>query len=80
MTGSSWLQAEPCCCAAANGQGQPDFSTVQIKTTPLGNGLYMLEGQGGNITVAVTGDAPLSDDTNRDAFTRLVHRSIKARS
>src|SRR5882724_3926715 len=57
-------------CAAANGQGQPDFSKAQIKSTPLGNGLYMLEGQGGNITVAVTGDgiimvdaqfAPLSD-------------------
>jgi cyclase len=56
--------------AAANGQGQPDFSNVQIKSTSLGNGLYMLEGQGGNITVAVTNDgiimvdaqfAPLSD-------------------
>jgi glyoxylase-like metal-dependent hydrolase (beta-lactamase superfamily II) len=54
----------------AQAQGQPDFSNVQIKTTPLGNSLYMLEGQGGNITVAVTADgiimvddqfAPLSD-------------------
>src|SRR5262245_2329709 len=55
---------------AANAQGQQDFSKVQIKTTPLGNGMYMLEGQGGNITVAATPDgiimvdgqfAPLSD-------------------
>lgn len=54
----------------ANAQGQQDFSNVQIKSTLLANGIYMLEGQGGNITVAVTPDgiimvddqfAPLSD-------------------
>jgi cyclase len=32
----------------------PDFSKVEIKTTGLGDNVYMLEGQGGNITVAVT--------------------------
>jgi cyclase len=31
----------------------PDFSKVEIKTTDLGDNIYMLEGQGGNITVAV---------------------------
>src|ERR1700694_4817662 len=31
----------------------PDFSKVEIKTTGLGDNVYMLEGQGGNITVAV---------------------------
>src|SRR5258706_8970529 len=31
----------------------PDFSKVEIKTTHLGDNVYMLEGQGGNITVAV---------------------------
>jgi cyclase len=30
-----------------------DFSRVEIKTTGLGDNVYMLEGQGGNITVAV---------------------------
>ncbi len=30
----------------------PDFSKVEIKTTSLGNDVYMLEGLGGNITVA----------------------------
>src|SRR6266480_2375599 len=30
-----------------------DFSKVEIKTTELGDNVYMLEGQGGNITVAV---------------------------
>ena len=31
----------------------PDFSKVEIKTTDLGDNVYMLEGQGGNITVAL---------------------------
>ena len=31
----------------------PDFSKVEIKTTDLGDNVYMLEGQGGNITVAI---------------------------
>src|SRR6267143_832138 len=34
----------------------PDFSKVEIKTTDLGSNCYMLEGQGGNITVAVATD------------------------
>src|SRR5437879_3658354 len=48
-------------------QQQVDWDKIQIKTTDLGNKTYMLEGQGGNITVAVgtimvDGQfAPLSD-------------------
>lgn len=47
-----------------------DWAKIEIKTTDLGNNTYMLEGQGGNITVAVGSDgiimvdgqfAPLSD-------------------
>jgi glyoxylase-like metal-dependent hydrolase (beta-lactamase superfamily II) len=47
-----------------------DWAKVQIRTTDLGNRTYMLEGQGGNITIAVGSDgifmvdgqyAPLSD-------------------
>jgi glyoxylase-like metal-dependent hydrolase (beta-lactamase superfamily II) len=34
----------------------PDFSKVEIKTTGLGDNVYMLESQGGNITVAVAKD------------------------
>jgi cyclase len=30
----------------------PDFSKVEIKTTDLGDGMYMLEGLGGNMTLA----------------------------
>src|SRR5258707_3463886 len=39
-----------------------DFSKVEIKTTDLGDDVYMLEGQGGNITVAVGKDAIIMVD------------------
>ena len=58
---------------AANAQ-QPDFSKVEIKTTDLGNKTYMLEGQGGNITVAVGSDGIIMVDTQ---FAPL-HDKIKA--
>src|SRR5712672_4215596 len=48
--------------AAANGQGV-DYSKVEIKTTDLGNKTYMLEGQGGNITVAVGTDGIIMIDS-----------------
>ena len=52
---------------AANAQGVPvserDFSGVEIETTDLGNGTYMLQGDGGNITVAVADDSMLLVDT-----------------
>ena len=52
----------------------PEYSKVEIKTTDLGNKTYMLEGQGGNITVAVGDDAVLMVDTQ---FAPL-HDKIKA--
>src|SRR5450631_1483127 len=58
---------------AANAQ-QPDFSKVEIKTTDLGNKTYMLEGQGGNITVAVGTDGIIMVDGQ---FAPL-HDKIKA--
>jgi len=39
-----------------------DFSNVEIKTTDLGDGVYMLEGQGGNITVATAKDGIIMVD------------------
>ncbi len=58
---------------AANAQA-PDFSKVEIKTTDLGNKTYMLEGQGGNITVAVGTDGIIMVDGQ---FAPL-HDKIKA--
>jgi hypothetical protein len=40
----------------------PDFSKVEIKTTNPGDNIYMLEGQGGNITVAVAKDGIIMVD------------------
>ena len=62
-----------------------DFSKVEIKTTNLGDGIYMLEGQGGNITVAVAKDgiimvdsdyAPLHDKI-KAAISAISNRPIK---
>ena len=45
--------APPASTPSAAAPAPPDFSKVEIKTTDLGDHVYMLEGQGGNITVAV---------------------------
>ena len=55
-------------------QQNVDFSKVEIKTTDLGNKTYMLEGQGGNITVAVGTDGIIMVDSE---FAPL-HDKIKA--
>ena len=52
----------------------PDFSKVEIKTTDLGDSMYMLEGQGGNITVAVAKDGIIMVDGQYAAL----HDKIKA--
>jgi cyclase len=52
----------------------PDFSKVEIKTTDLGDNMYMLEGQGGNITVAVARDGIIMVDGEFAAL----HDKIKA--
>jgi cyclase len=49
LAGSAMAQQQPPAAAPP----PPDFSKVEIKTTDLGDNVYMLEGQGGNITVAV---------------------------
>jgi cyclase len=52
----------------------PDFSKVEIKTTDLGDNVYMLEGQGGNITLAIAKDGIIMVDGE---FAPL-HDKIKA--
>ena len=59
---------------AAVAQQQPDFSKVQIKTTKVSGNIYMLEGQGGNITVAVAKDGIIMVDGEYAAL----HDKIKA--
>ncbi len=60
--------------AGGAGAQQPDFSKVEIKATDLGNKTYLLEGQGGNITLAVGTDGIILVDSQ---FAPL-HDKIKA--
>jgi len=64
-----YKSASAACAAAlimlggtALAQQNVDFSKVEIKTTDLGNKTYMLEGQGGNITIAVGTDGIIMVD------------------
>jgi cyclase len=66
--------ATTCLLSASAVAQQPDFSKVEIKTTDLGNKTYLLEGQGGNITVAVGSDGIILVDSQ---FAPL-HDKIKA--
>ena len=53
LLGGSALAQQPAPAAPPAAPPPVDFSKVEIKTTDLGDNVYMLEGQGGNITVAV---------------------------
>jgi cyclase len=68
LTGIAGAQQPPAAAAPV------DFSKVEIKTTDLGDGIYMLEGQGGNITVAMAKDGIIMVDGQ---FAPL-HDKIKA--
>jgi cyclase len=59
---------------SAFAQQNVDFSKVETKTADLGNHTYMLQGQGGNITVAVGTDGIIMVDSE---FAPL-HDKIKA--
>jgi cyclase len=59
---------------AATHPPPPDFSKVEIRTTDLGDHMYMLEGQGGNITVAVAKDGIIMVDGQYAAL----HDKIRA--
>ena len=55
-----------------------DWDKIQIKTTDLGNKTYMLEGQGGNITVAVGSDGLIMVDTQFAPLSDKIKAAIKA--
>src|SRR5262245_63095976 len=48
--------------ASVNAAQQQDFSKIEVKTTDLGKNTYMLEGAGGNVTVAVGTDGVIMVD------------------
>ena len=70
LSGPAFAQQQP----AASPPPPVDYSKVEIKTIALGNNAYMLEGQGGNITVVVAKDGIILVDGQ---FAPL-HDKIKA--
>ena len=55
-----------------------DWDKIQIKTTDLGNKTYMLEGQGGNITVAVGTDGIIMVDGQFAPLSAKIKAAIAA--
>jgi cyclase len=62
----------------ANAQPLIDWDKIQIKTIDLGNRTYMLEGQGGNITVAVGDDGIIMVDGQFAPLSEKIKAAIKA--
>jgi cyclase len=62
---------------SAYAQQQPDWDKVQIKKTDLGHNTYMLEGQGGNITIAVGTDGIIMVDTQFAPLSDKIKAAIK---
>src|SRR5579864_8226105 len=63
--------------AATAGQAQPDFSSVQIKTTKLAGNFYTLEGQGGTIGVLTGPDGVFLVDCQFAPLTEKIVAAIK---
>jgi cyclase len=77
LLGSGAIFAQPAMAQQAAPAPAPparDFSKTEIKSTDLGHRTYMLEGEGGNMTVAVGGDGIIMVDGE---FAPL-HDKIKA--
>jgi len=64
--------------SSANAQQQVDWDKIQIKTIDLGNKTYRLEGQGGNITVAVGTDGIIMVDSQFAPLSDKIKAAIKA--
>lgn len=58
----------------------PDFSKVEVKTTDLGMRTYMLEGFGGNVTVAVADDGVIMVDGQFAPMHDKLKAAIEAQS
>ena len=69
------ILAFPAVAAAAPLAAQAGLDTVQIRTLPLGKGVYLLMGSGGNMALSVGSDAALLVD---DQFAPLSARILAA--
>jgi cyclase len=71
------LAALAAAAVVALGQGAPDFSKVQIKTTKLSDNFYTLEGQGGTICVLTGPDGVLMVDAQFAPLSEKIAAAIK---
>ena len=55
-----------------------DWAKIEIKTTDLGHNTYRLEGQGGNITIAVGSDGIIMVDSQFAPLSDKIKAAIKA--
>ena len=62
----------------ANAQAQTNYDTVQVRSTLLNRGVYMLTGSGGNIGVAVGDDAVFVIDDQFAPLTPKILAAIQA--
>src|SRR5215472_16962637 len=77
-TALATLAATALLAGTAMAQQPVDWDKIQIKTTDLGNKTYMLEGQGGNITVAVGTDGIIMVDTQFAPLSEKIKAAVKA--
>jgi len=56
---------------------EQDFSKVEIRTTPLAEGLYVLQGAGGNITASVGADGALLVDSEYAPLADKIRAAIR---
>jgi cyclase len=75
---ASGAQAQQTPAAAPPAPPIIDWASIQIRTTDLGNKTYMLEGQGGNITIAVGSDGILMIDGQFAPLSDKIKAAIRA--
>lgn len=81
LAASVALFAEPALAQQPKAPQAPpmiDWDKIQITTTDLGNKTYMLQGQGGNITVAVGSDGIIMVDGQFAPLSDKIKAAIKA--
>lgn len=72
------LAALAAAAVSAFGQGQPDFSKVEIMTTKHSNNFYTLDGQGGRIGILTGPDGVFMVDSQFAPLSEKINNAIKA--